>query len=443
MKHSQRIKKHFTLAVTAFSFCLSTNSFAADLVDIYKLAEQYDPSYLSAYATYQANQEVQSQSRGAWLPSLTLSGDYTDHDQEVTTSSGTTPYNYSDKGYALTLRQPLFNAGKWAQLDVASAQVQQAEAVYTDAKQGLILRVADRYFNMLAAQDDLTFSTAERKAIKEQLFLTQQRFNVGLIAITDVHEAQARYDQVEAQYITATNNVDIENERLRELTGKLPGALATLKADTPLIKPEPANIDEWVNSALKSNASLIAAVNTQEAAKAEISRQQAGHYPSLDLVAQHSYTDSGSSFFTGRETEDNSISLQLTMSLFEGGVTNSRARQARYNYQAREHDHEQTRRAVVREARSAYLNVIARISQVKALAQALVSSEKSLEATQAGFEVGTRTAVDVLNAQQEMFRAKRNYARARYDYIIQTLTLKKAAGTLVAADIQNINAWLQ
>ena len=398
--------------------------------------------FLAARATLQANQEIQNQSQGDWWPKLILSGDYTEHDQEITTSTSTTNYDYTDKGYALTLTQPLLNANKSAQLDVASAQVKQAEANFTNAAQDLIIRTAQAYFNLLAAQDDLTFSTALRKAIKEQLFLTQQRFNVGLIAITDVHEAQARFDQAEAQYIVARNNVDIENERLRELTGQVPPALAILKADAPLLTPDPDDINEWVKAALNTNANLIAAANSQQAARAEVSKQQAGHYPSLDLVARHSYVDSGTGFFASRETEDNSISLQLSMSLFEGGIINSRTRQARYNYNATEHTYEQTRRAVERETRSAYLNVIASISQVKALAQALVSSEKALEATQAGFEVGTRTAVDVLNAQQERFRAKRDYARARYDYIIQTLQLKKAAGLLAASDVQQINNWL-
>jgi len=416
---------------------------ASDLAEIYSQAKQHDPQFLSSTATYRANQEIGNQSSGDWYPKINLTGQVTDNSQTVTSSGSTSKYDLENKSYALKLTQPLFNADKWAQLDVASAQVKQAEAVYTDAKQALVLRAAEGYFNLLSAQDDLTFSTAERKAIKEQLYLIQQRFNVGLIAITDVHEAQARYDLSESNYIIAENSVNIEKEKLRELTGQLPGDISTLKAETPLLNPEPNDIQAWVETALKSNASLMAAENAQRAALAQISKQQAGHYPQLDLVAQHAYSDVGNSFFPGRETEDNSLSLQMSMSLFEGGVVNSRTRQARYEHQARQYDFEKSKRAAEREARSAYLNVISSISTVKALAQATLSNEKRLEATQAGFEVGTRTAVDVLNAQQELFDARRNHANARYIYILQTLRLKSAAGILADNDIQLINNWLQ
>ena len=330
-----------------------------------------------------------------------------------------------------------------AGLGQADALVAQAKATLDAAKQDLILRVASRYFAVLAAKDDLSFAKAERTAIHQQLIQTQQRYKVGLIAITDVQEAQARYDQTVARSIVAANALAISRESLREITANAPGQLAPLSNTHPLLKPDPEDINQWVSKALTQNAQLIATREAVEVAREEVSKQRAGHFPTLDLVANHSYGNYGGGQFGKRDVEDNTISLQLNVPLFQGGLVNSLTRAASYRLEEAKEKLEQQTRATEKQARNSYLSVIANISQVTALKQALASSQVALKATQAGFEVGTRTAVDVLDSQRGRYLALRDYAQVRYNYILETLRLKQAAGTLSEMDIQQLNPWLK
>jgi len=431
------------LTAIAFFSIFSSASFAEDLLSVYKLAIQNDPQFRAAQAEYHALLESKSQSVASLLPSVSASAHYTDHDDKTITSA-TTPYKYKTNGYNLKLTQPLYRHQNFVALDQADAQVAQASAKFEYAKQDLIIRVAKQYFAVLAAEDDLEFAKAERKSISEQLIQTQQRFNVGLIAITDVHEAQARFDQAVARAIVAENTVAISNETLREITATNHSSLAFLSVKHPLVKPDPADINQWVKTANDQNALLISSRKSVDVARAEVSKQKTGHYPTLDLAASHTFTEFGEGYSAGeRKQNSNSVSVQLNVPLYQGGLVNSLTRAAAYRLTQSREKLEQQKRATERQTRNAYLSVIANISQVKALRQALASSLIALEATQAGFEVGTRTAVDVLDSQRELYRARRDYAQVRYNYVLETLSLKLAAGTLSAIDLELLNPWLK
>lgn len=421
----------------------STSVLAENLGDIYQLAKQNDPQYKAAKAGYLADIETRSQAKSALLPQINATVHKTDHsDESIVPAPGST-IDYDSSGYTLSLNQSIYHHEYYLQLDQADAAVARAAAQLSEAEQALIVRVAEQYFDVLAAIDNRVFATAEKKAIGEQLEQAKQRFNVGLIAITDVHEAQAGYDQSVAQDILAENQLAIAREALRELTGQSHEQLQPLGENNPLVIPEPQDVNKWVEMGLSQNLPLKISQKNLDIARDEVSRQRAGHYPTIDLVAARTKTDVEDGPLGTTEDEDTSISLQLNVPIFSGGNTSSKTREAAHRYQQAKENHEKIRRETERLARNAYLSVVANISGVKALRQALASSSIALEATQAGFEVGTRTAVDVLNSQRELFRAKRNYAKARYDYILETLRLKQAAGLLGEQDLFLINNWLE
>jgi outer membrane protein len=420
---------------------------AADLHELYQQALQNDPQYRAAQAALEAAREAKPQAWSAWLPQLNFTAQRVDNQTDTTRSSNTSvlPLGTRDTNsdqYTISLNQAIYHHDYIVALRQADDSIAQAVATFKNEHQALMLRVAEAYFNVLAARDTLEFARAEKKAVSEQLNQTKQRFNVGLIAITDVHEAQARYDQTVAQEIVAENQLAITQEALREVTGQMQTHLSALADESPLLPPNPDNIEAWVKIALDQNLALIAAENALSVASEEVNRQRAGHYPTLDLIASQTNTDGATFSSTTYDSETQSIILQLNLPLYSGGLTSSRTRQAKFNRQQAREQYEQQRRATERQARSAYLTLMANISQVKALKQALASSETALEATRAGFEVGTRTAVEVLNSQQELYRARSNLARSRYDYILQRLRLKQAAGTLQESDLDEVNRWL-
>ena len=437
------MKKTFTTFI--FLYTLSFSAFAEDLLSVYQSAIQNDSQFRAAQAAYQAQLELKNQNFASFLPTISASAHYTQREDEtIITNSALNEYDTN--GYSLNLTQPLYRHANYVGLNQADAQVAQASAIFEGEKQNLILRVATQYFSVLAAVDDLEFAKAERTSIREQLVQTEQRFNVGLIAITDVHEAQARYDQAVARAIVAENTLAISHETLREITATSYSALTPLSVKHPLVKPEPSDIKQWVKTANTQNALLLANRKGVEVAQTEVALQRAGHYPTLDLTASHTYTDYDEGFTSGggaQERNNNAISLQLNIPIYQGGRVNSLTRAAAYRLTEAREKLEQQKRATERQTRSSYLSVIANISQVKALKQALASSDIALEATTAGFEVGTRTAVDVLDSQRELFRAKRDYAQVRYNYVLETLKLKLAAGTLSPQDIKQLNPWLK
>lgn len=432
-----------TLGLIAL-LCVAPASHAAQgLYDIYRLALDNDPQIAASDAARRALRETRPQVRARLLPSINFNADAATNDQERT-RSGFIPNvaeSFTSRGYTLSVRQPVFRYDLYLGLDQADARVAQAETDYAVAEQDLIVRVAQAYFNVQDAIDNLIFARAEKSAVERQLEQAKQRFDVGLIAITDVHEAQARYDQTVADEILAVNQLANAREALQEVTGEYPGELAALRAAIPLLTPEPDDIDQWAQLAEQQNLQLISARYGTEIARQEIGVQRAGHLPTLDLVASSSNSLSNSQF--GSETDSDQLALEFNLPIYSGGAVSSRTREARFRFTESQQLLIQSRRSVLRQAREAYLGVRARISSVNALRQAVVSSEKALEATRAGFDVGTRTVVDVLLAEREVYRNKRSFARARYDYILETLRLKRAAGTLGPGDVQAIDGWLQ
>lgn len=438
------MKKSVLALLTASLFTLGgQTAWAEDLLDTFRLAVENDPQLQAAEAQRRAVQEAKPQARALLLPNIGFSADWSR--DRIDPEAGNTQTTDSES-YFLSLVQPIYRRDRLVQLDQADARIAQAEAQYGSVAQDLVVRVSERYFLVLAAQDNLEFSLALREAYTRQLEQAKQRFEVGLSAITDVHEAQARYDLAVAQVIAAENQVTSAQEILRELTGKYPEQLARLIEVVPLKTPEPENAEAWSNAALEQNLQLIAARYATEVAQYEIERRRSGHYPTLDLVGRHGLTDTSgdvtSSVLAG-ERDVSSISLQLNVPIYTGGLISSQTREARHLFDQAMAQQESQRRATLRQASDAYRGVLTSISQVNALKQAVISNESALEATQAGYEVGTRTIVDVLDAEQLLFAARRDYARARYDYVLNVLRLKQATGTLSEEDVKLVNAWLK
>jgi outer membrane protein len=433
------------LIVVTFSLSLSISSHSADLIQVFKLAENNDQEYLQALASHRAVLETRPQALSQLLPSVNLSAVTTRHDQDISTSRSAIgaggEVNFNSRGYRLSVSQPLFRRDRFIALDQADSEINQAEAELGEAEQELIIRIAERYFDILASIDNLAFAKAELKSLSRQLEQANQRFEVGLSAITDVHEAQAGYDLAVAQEIQALNAIDNAQEAMRELTGEYITDFNQLGEDMSLVNPEPAAIESWTALSLDQNLGVMAARYAAETARKEIKRQSAGHLPTLDLVAAESYDSTGGRFGSTK-LHDTSIGLELNIPIYSGGLVSSQTREAHENYNISMYSLERARRSAQRLTREAYLGVMSGISRVKALQQAVVSSETALEATEAGFEVGTRTAVDVVASQRATSEARRNHSQAKYEYILDTLNLKQAAGTLAPEDLESINAWL-
>jgi outer membrane protein len=374
----------------------------------------------------------------------------------TTTSIGGTEVDDSDtdtQRYGFDLRQSLYAQSNYENLDIARGQVSQADAIYNIAYQDFLVRVAGGYFAVLTAQDGVIFAEAEEKALQRQFEQAEQRFEVGLTAVTDVHEARAGYDNARARAIVSRNNLADTKEALYELTGQYFDDIDPLQEVLPLVKPLPENPNEWLDIAMQYNPAIVAAHQGVEIADATVRLQRSGHFPTLDLVA--SYSSFTNNEFILRDdlqnpianvdlvNDDARISLQLNVPIYQGGVVSSRTRQARYLLNAVNEDLDQQQKAVVRATNNAYRAVIAGIEQVGAFNQAMISAESALEATQAGFEVGTRTIVDVLIAQQRYFQAQRDNSLARHTYVVDHLRLKAAAGVLEEADLQKINQILE
>lgn len=424
---------------------LSTASMAEDLLQVYSLALKSDPQLLAEAASREAVGELDNQATAQFLPQVGLSANTGHLWQDISTSNFTSgKRDYNNRGYTLSVTQPIYRKQNFIQQAQADIAIEGATARYQIAEQALIVRVSERYFDVLGRQDDVTFAIAEREAIARQLEQTQQRFDVGIATITDVVESQAAYDLANAAVISAENELANSGERLRETAGKYVDLLSALKTETPLVSPEPTNINEWSDVALAQNPSLLVSRSEVNTANQTIELQRSEHYPTLDLVGQKSYGYQGDSSFGGGSstTNQDSLSLQLNLPIDVSGSVRSRTREAGHRLDQSMQNEEQQRRAVMRQTREAYNGVMSGISRVKALKQAVVSNEKALESTTAGYEVGTRTTVDVLNVRRDLFRARRDYAQSRYDYIVNTLRLKQAAGTAGVDDLAIINEWL-
>lgn len=434
--------KHWMVFAPALSLALATSSaWSADLMDVYREAQQSDPQLKAALAAYQATQTLRPQAKAGLLPNIGVGGALERHRYDDLTETDRDSYS-TNKSISLNLRQPIYNRERSVALDQADATISQADAQFESARQSLALRAAEGYFNVLSARAEVEFAQSQKAANARQLEQSNKRFEVGMIAITDVNEARAAYDAAVAAEIAALNQLANAREALRELTGVYHEDLATLSSQTPLVPPEPSDMSAWTEVALNQNLAVQAAQYATEVAREEVRLQRAGHYPTLDATAGHGYTDSQFGGVIGVERFDTFVGLELNVPIYQGGGIKARTQQAAYLLNQAKEQLDAQRRTTLRQTRDAYRGVETGISQVNALQQAIVSAESALEATQAGFDVGTRTIVDVLLAQRNLFQARRNYAQARYDYIVNMLRLKQAAGTLATEDLQEVNRWL-
>ena len=427
-------------ALILLSLCATVLQ-AQDLMDIYRLALEQDVELKIAESEYQSTRESLPIASSALKPQIGFSADLSQRESDVSTTASNT---INSSGYSFNLTQNLYNAETLATIDAVEASVAEALAELEVSQQDLILRVAESYFDILAAQDNVEFAHAEEIAIARQLEQAQKRFEVGLIAITDVQEAQAGYDSALAQTILAENQLDNAFQALQVIIAQAPSQqLARLSDELELNRPDPAQSQSWVDTALQNNPNLIAALAAEQAADHARQIENKSRYPTVDLTA--SYSDNSfenDAPVTDYDQEDITLSILLNVPLFTGGRISAERAQAEADYQSAKNAAQLQKRLTSQNTRVAYLGVISGISQVQALKQALNSSTTALEATEAGFEVGTRTSVDVLIGLRLTYGAQRDYARARYDYLINTLKLKQAAGLLNVDDLEQINRWL-
>ena len=428
----------------AFFAAAMTGSAAGETLDLagaYRLAEQNDPAFQEAKATRDAALEFISIARAELRPSVTAGGsggfEHRNADEPAPARSDA----FSVFSLSLDVTQPLYRQELTIRLGQARAQEERAAIDYAASGQDLIVRVAEGYFGILDAIDGYRFAQTNRGAIAQQLRQAQQRFEVGLIAITDVEEAKARFDLASARELQAKNALDNAREVLRETTGEYPDALAPLGEEVLLAMPDPADIDEWTRIADERNLRVRSSSFAAAIAQDEVRAAAAGRSPALDLVGQASASERGGDKFK-TESTSGSVLLRLRWPIYTGGSVPAKTAQARARQREAVHRQEQARRAAVRQTRQAYLGVESAIARVGALKQAVVSSQSALDAVEAGFQVGTRTSVDVLDAQRDLFQARNDLASAHYDYIRNALRLRQAAGTLGPADLEAVNEWL-
>ena len=437
---------------TAFFILLAAvgGAQAADLLETYHAAQANDPVIASAFAAQQAGEEKSTQGRALLLPSVNLNANTTYNDTNIQYRPAQPPfftggnYRYNTHGYNVNLVQPLFRQQNWMAYSESELQVAVSEAQYKVAEQELVIRTAQAYFDVLIAEDSVQLAQAQKTAIVEQLAQAKRNFEVGSATITDTHEAQARYDLTGAQEIAAQNNLEIKRRVLQQLTNSLPGHLKRLEGELKLEMPQPADMEKWIADAQNSNPQLAIAQAYAQLAEKEVERNRGGHYPTVDLVANYGKNyATGGTFGLASDTRNTNIGVQLNMPLFQGGAVNSKWREAEANRERARQDLESARRNVNLQTSQAYFGVVNGMAQVQALQQALVSSASVLEATKTGQEVGVRTNLDVLNAQQQLYATRRDLFQSEYNYLGNMLRLKAAVGTLDEADLSKVNQVLK
>jgi len=457
--------KKLILSLSALT--LSFSALSADLAEIFKQAQSHDPQLSAAKHTLNASSEGKKQAFAAFLPQASGGWNKTKGDTE--SGGSIIPlqiFDINTDGWNIDINQSLYDHANYGNYKIAKIQVLQAIADYDKAYQDFVLRVAQTYFNVLGAKDSLVFSKAEEKAIQRQLDQAEQRFEVGLAAITDVHESRARYDGARASVIIASNQLEDNNEALFEISQRYYPSLLPVPDDIDfdsfLLEP----LENYQKIALEKNPDLASAQMGSDIAEKQISVNRAGHYPAVSLRLSRSRSFNPNATFpitqsvpdpdnpgqnidittfveTDQTRENNTATINVNVPIFSGGRTQSQVRQSVHNHKAAMDRYEQTRRSVIRKVRNAYHGTLAAKSSVQARKQAMISAQSGLEATEAGYEVGTRTIVDVLNSQRSLYQAQRDYSKAKYDYFIQYLGLKRSAGDLTEEDIFTINKILK
>jgi outer membrane protein len=425
---------------------------AEDLLSVYNQAVQEDPQLEKAKEALKAIEETQVQaSANLFLPEAFLTANISNDWQRFKDrgnavgadgSGGVLSESFITQGYSLNITQPILHYDRIVQWQQADSRIAQAITQYAVAESELLLRVAERYFGVLAAEENLAFAKAQENALASKLDEIKQVEAAGYLAMTDVQEAQGGYDRAVADAIEAERQLRDARESLQEATGIEYKQLNSLKGDIPLLAPEPKVEERWVEQALTQNLRLKVSEYASRIAEAQIDVQKAGHLPTLDATGSHSFSSTGGRFGAA-DVEDNIIGLQMSVPIYLGGKVNSRIREAEHRYREANATFKQEKRVAQRAASQAFLGVTAGISRVKALQQTLKSSETAVNATEAGFRAGYRTPLDVIVAERERLNAQRDYARARFDYILSVLRLKQAVGTLAPEDLIKVNGWLE
>ncbi len=417
--------------------------FAEDLLDIYQAALKNDTVYQAAISTRLSTREALPQSVAALFPSIYGQANLSSNYQNITQAPPENPLgvsNFPSRGYSISIKQPLLDIGDWIAVKQATNSSKQADARLGAAAQSLIYRVANAYFAVLLAQDNLRLAQSEKVANAKQLDQAQKRVQVGLDTITTLYEAKAAYDKSLAAEITAENTLRNSEEAIRQLTGQTYSDLSRFKKKLPLLAPQPANIEQWITTATTYNLDLMASRYGMQAARDNIKVKASDHLPTVSLVGSYGRDDGLNLGTTNRNSA--AVGLQLNVPIFSGGAISSNTRKAEYDFQTASADLDNTYRQVIVATRQKYNDVLADISKIKAERQAIKSAQLSLDSTQESFKAGTRTIVDVLLAQQNLYDAKRNAANDQITYLLDSLSLKQEAGTLKPDDLRQINQWL-
>ncbi|RRD00749.1 transporter [Amphritea balenae] len=412
---------------------MTGSSQAGTLADIYQQALAQDPQLKAAQAASLAGAEALPQGRAGLLPSLSLNGNTTWIDSDAG--------NYNNHGYTVSLSQPVFSAASWFSYKQGIAQSEAAKLQFDQAQQNLILRVTESYLEVLRAQTTLETSLAEERAIMRRLDQVNAQFEVGLIAITDVHEAQASFDNAKVARILAEGNLDNSYQALERLIGQPISSIDSLDKAYPIENISPSDPDNWVEKARSGNLALKVAVANTESARRQAQTASSGHLPTIAITASHD-RDDGTASGDGW-TETNQVGLTLSMPLFSGGATSSQSRQAEYSHTQARFNQEDTQRAVIQDTRSLWRNIRTDVLSVAARQRSILSSETALKATEEGFNVGTRNVVDVLQAEQQLYAAQRDYANARYNYVQDLFRFKQQIGTLNPDDLIGLDQWMK
>jgi outer membrane protein len=420
---------------------------AFDLLATYNLAKENDPFFRQATYENMARQEVKKQALAGFFPTLSAEAQYTKTQEELISSNNTffsaDKADYPTTSYSATLTQPLFNYSTWVGYQQAKSQISQAALELEIVRQDLIMRSADLYIKALSANDNLIFADSELAAVSLNNTSSEKRYSAGLVAVTDLYDSRARLSTSIAKQADARDLLDDSLRAIEEIAGQFPAKLASLRKEMPLISPEPADEEVWVSRALQQNPVLLAKKYGVEVADREIARQKSGHYPTLDLACRYHNRDSEDSLFSsGSAVATTEALVTLKLPLFQGGYISSRARQAKELHKAALEERQKEERAVERQVRSSYQGVLGSIKRVKALESALAAQEMTLQAKKKGFDAGLLTSLAVLDAERDLFFIKTDYATARYDYLINTLRLKRGAGILGEEDVVAVNLML-
>jgi outer membrane protein len=441
------MKKTISLLVAGFGLAASAAQ-AADLLSVYRDASAYDAQFAAARASLDAGREKLPQGRSGLLPNIGVVANTTWNDSEVTTRSTppiTSQREYNSHGWTASLTQPLFRWQNWAAYKQGEFSVAVAEAQFAAARQDLIVRVSQAYFDVLLAQETVTTAAAQKTAITQQLESARRNFEVGTATITDTHEAQARYDLAVATEIAAQNDLTVKRQALQTLIGKDPEVLKALRRGAQISRPQPDDMAKWAETAETGNLSVAQAQAALAIADQEVAKQRAGHLPTLDLVATYGKSGAGFSSSTGAgfDSKGSTVGVQLTVPIFAGGAVMSRDREAVALREKALADLDNARRQAALGARQAYLGATSGLSQVRAFEAAVASSQSALDSNKVGYDVGVRINIDVLNAQSQLFDTRQKLSKARFDTLIAQLKLKQSAGNLTEDDLVAINALLE